>query len=112
MERLAQLNDYRLTTLELKLQAVVDCTDLERVGVSIEELCDNTSYEIGQRLAEAARRRLIADDLEVNVAIEAMIVPSATRLGNNLVVFPDRLHSASVIRVVSHVDPQLYVERT
>jgi hypothetical protein len=116
MDRLSRLNDYRLTTLELRLRVVIDCTDWERLGVSVEELCDNTNYVIGQHLAEAARRRVIADDPDADesppTAVEAMIVPSATRLGNNLVVFPDRLNSVSVIRVVRHVDPQLYVERT
>jgi RES domain-containing protein len=116
IEHLSRLNDYRLTTLELRLQAVIDCTDMEQLGVSSEELCDNTYYDTGQRLAESVRHRLIAVDPGADVLssmpVEAMIVPSATRLGNNLVVFPDRLHAESVIRVVSHVDPQLYVNRS
>jgi RES domain-containing protein len=112
VERLARLNDYRLTTLELRLHAVVDCTDLERLGVTIEQLCDDTDFEIGQRPAEAVRSQRVAVDAEAEGSIEAMIVPSATRLGNNLVVFPDRLHQASKIRVVSHVDPRLFVERS
>ncbi len=39
------------------------------------------------------------------------LVPSATRLGDNLVLFPRQLRPDSRVSVVSSRDPQLYVSR-
>jgi RES domain-containing protein len=100
-ERLPELNDYPLTTLSVTLAVVLDCTDATTLGISLEDLCHDTDFSAGQHLAAAA----LAQE------IEAMIVPSATRLGNNLVVFPTQLRPTSRIVEVSHIDPRLYVER-
>jgi hypothetical protein len=40
-----------------------------------------------------------------------MIVPSATQLGRNLVIFPPLLRPDSRITELSFVDPRLYVDR-
>ncbi len=38
---------------------------------------------------------------------EAVLVPSATRLGDNLVILPDRLRQDSRIEPVGSIDPRL-----
>ena len=99
---LPHLNDYRLTTLRLHLVGpVVLCDEPARMGLALDDLCHDTDWEAPQRLAAAALGR----------GVEAMVVPSATRLGNNLVVFPTRLRAGSTIVEMGHVDPRLYVER-
>ncbi len=40
-----------------------------------------------------------------------MLVPSATLLGDNLIVFDRNLDELSRITVVESVDPRLYVDR-
>ena len=44
-------------------------------------------------------------------SLEGLIVPSATRLGDNLILFPENLRASSRIEIVSSRDPRLYVER-
>jgi hypothetical protein len=59
----------------------------------------DTDYETTQALGAAANSR----------GLEGLLVPSATRLGDNLIVFPHNLRSESRIDVVSSRDPRLYV---
>jgi hypothetical protein len=62
----------------------------------------DTDYEATQAIGAAA----FADGLE------GLLVPSATRLGDNLILFPDNLRAGSRIEVVSSRDPRLYVQRS
>lgn len=78
------------------------CHEPDRFGLATDDLCHDTDWEVPQLLASAVLAR----------GVEAMIVPSATRLGNNLVVFPTRLRPGSQIVEVSHLDPRLYVDRS
>ena len=59
----------------------------------------DTDYEATQALGAAANSR----------GFEGLLVPSATRLGNNLIVFSQNLLADSRIAVVSSRDPRLYV---
>ena len=99
---LARFNDYRLSEIRVTLTAVLDLRDPAPLGVPIDAVLDDTDYTIPQALAAAARER----------GAEGLIVPSATRLGDNLIVFPDRLQAASELVVVASRDPRLYMERT
>jgi RES domain-containing protein len=93
-----RLNNYRISELHMSLPVVVDCTDLAALRLEIEDLCHDSDWEIPQELAEVA----------LHPRFEGMIVPSASRLGNNLIVFPEQLRPDSVIEVRRYVDPRLY----
>ncbi len=45
------------------------------------------------------------------VRLEGLLVPSATGLGDNLILLPQNLSAGSRIAVVSSRDPRLHVER-
>jgi RES domain-containing protein len=99
---LSQLNEFRLTMLQVALAgSVLGCDDPALLGLRLDDLCHDTDWDVPQRLAAAA----------IAHGAEALIVPSATRLGNNLIVFPTRRHPGSRIIEISHVDPRLYVDR-
>ncbi len=102
-----RLQPQRLSELAVQLSAVLDCSDPAVVGLTHADLWQpipgsppaslkalEGAYLISQRLAWVARAR----------GAEALIVPSATRLGNNLVLFKDRLRPGSSIRVVAGRD--------
>jgi hypothetical protein len=99
---LSRFNEYRLSEIRVSLRAVLDLRHSVPLGVPIDALLDDTDYSIPQALAAAARER----------GAEGIIVPSATRLGDNLIVFPDRLQAGSELVVVASRDPRLYVEWT
>jgi hypothetical protein len=99
--RLSQLTDYRFSELRLELEVVLDCRDVTALGLAPADLWHDTDYRIPQHLAAAALTR----------DVEGMLVPSATRLGDNLIVFPDHLRAGSQIVVEGFVDPHLYVPR-
>lgn len=100
---LPALIDYRLTTMRVDLVgSVVLCDDPARLGLGLDDLCHDTDWAAPQRLAAAAVVR----------GVEAMVVPSATRLGDNLVVFPLLLQPGSTILETGSVDPRLYVDRS
>lgn len=93
-----KLRDYRISELEVSLSRVVDCSEPTVLGLEIDDLCHDRDWEIPQELAEVA----------LHARHEGLIVPSASRLGNNLIVFPDQLRADSVIQITGYVDPQLY----
>jgi RES domain-containing protein len=95
------LNDYRLTELAVELTGVLDCRDPTALGIEPDRLCADTDYSITQDLAAAALDR----------RAEAILVPSATRLGDNLIVLPTSLRPESRLAVVGSRDPRLYVPR-
>jgi RES domain-containing protein len=100
-DRLLTLANYRLTELQVTLSAVIDCRNVDQLGLALADLCDDLDYRVPQSLAAAAITR----------GVEAMLVPSAARLGDNLVVFPHCLRPSSRITVVRTVDPRLIVGR-
>lgn len=98
---LPQLNEYRLSELEVELEAVLDCRDAAAFGLSPEDLIRDYDLAITQEIAAAA----------IAQGAEGILVPSATGLGDNLVVFPAQLHRTSRLAVVGSRDPRLYVPR-
>lgn len=96
-ELLSQLNDYRISELHVTLEAVIDFR-----GVPVPGLLHESDYHEGQRLAAEAIAR----------GVEGILVPSITGLGDNLVVFPNRLRPGSSMRMVGFRDElRLYPER-
>lgn len=100
-ELLNQLNEYRISELDVELHAVLDCRDAEVLGLKPGDLLDDYDLRITQEIGAAA----------VGEGVEALLIPSATRLGDNLVVFPAQLQSTSRLAVVGSRDPLLYVRR-
>ena len=100
-ELLADLNEYRVSELEVEMEAVLDCREARALGLHSDDLVHDYEFAITQKLAAAA----IARDGE------GILVPSATRLGDNLIVFPDCMRAASRMVVIDSRDPQLYVRR-
>ncbi len=98
-ELLPSLNDFRLSELLANVQRVVDCRDPDPLGLTPGDLSHDTDYRATQALGAAADRS----------ALEGLLVPSATGLGDNLILFPQNLLSSSRVRVVSSRDPRLYV---
>ncbi|MEW6638367.1 MAG: RES family NAD+ phosphorylase [Actinomycetota bacterium] len=96
-ELLPALNDFRLSELSVEVGEVADCRSPKALGLSIEHLVHDTDYEATQAIGAAALER----------GLEGLIVPSATRLGDNLVLFPESLRSSSRIEIVSSRDPRL-----
>lgn len=98
-ELLPHLNGYRISELAVTLEAVVDCRDAALLGVSPAALVDDRDLETTQQIGAAA----------VALGFEGVLVPSATALGDNLIVFPTNLRSGSKLDVMSGRDPRLFV---
>jgi len=96
------LNDYRLSELSVYLSKVLDCRDPETMGLTMDDLVHDTDYGATQSIGAAA----------FEGGYEGLLTRSATRLGDNLILFPANLQSRSHIEVVSSRDPRLYVQRS
>jgi RES domain-containing protein len=92
----------RFTKLRVELQSVIDCSDATRLGLSPDDLCQDpddldsdpchaAAWETPRRIAEAA----------FNHSAEGILVPSASRRGLNLIVFPENLRPTSTIEASS-----------
>ena len=97
---LPSLNDYRLSELSVSVRAILDCRSPKSMALRLDDLTHDTDYEVTQSIGAAA----------FGEGFEGVLVPSATRLGDNLVLFPERLGAESTITVISSRDPRLYVE--
>jgi RES domain-containing protein len=100
-ELIPRLNGYQLSEVTAELAEVIDCRDPACAGLNVAALCDDFILDAPRALAHAAWR----------AGAEGLIVPSATRLGDNLILFPGNLSTASGITVISHRDPRLFVQR-
>ena len=100
-ELLPGLNRYRLTEVEVALTGVIDCRSAPAMGVEPSELTDDYEFVTTRAIATASIER----------GAEAILVPSATGLGDNLVVFPDQLQASSKMVIVGGRDPRLFVHR-
>lgn len=98
--------NFRFSELEIDLQFVLDCSDPIVIGITMDDLCDDSpdddcrsnTWELPRRVAEAA----------IAYGAEATIVPSASRRGNNIIVFTDHMRPESTIRLTGRsYDPQL-----
>ena len=98
---LPQLNEYRLTELDVEVEAVLDCRDARALGLAADALVGDYDFTVTREIAAAA----IAKEAE------GILVPSATGLGENLVVFASQLRSSSRLAVVESRDARLYIPR-
>jgi RES domain-containing protein len=98
---LPQMKNQVLSELRVSLQAVFDLSMTEEVGISSGALMDDHDYSLPQSVSAALRDR----------GAEALLVPSATLLGANLVVFPDLLLDGSNLEVLDARATRLYVEK-
>ena len=89
-----------LSEFRVRLQAVYDLSNPEEFGLNSKDLIEDRNYSLPQSLASALRHR----------GAEAFLVPSATLLGSNLVVFPDRLRDESSLEILDSRPTRLYVE--
>lgn len=89
----AGLRSYRRTRLHANLSAVLDCRDLAALGLAEDELLDDLNYDIGHALGLAAFQR----------GAGGILVPSATRAGDNLIVLPDNLRSTARIEPTTDI---------
>ncbi|MDP8949126.1 MAG: RES family NAD+ phosphorylase, partial [Actinomycetota bacterium] len=74
-ELLPALNDFRLSELSVEVGEVLDCRSPKPLGLSLEHLVHDTDYEATQAIGAAA----------LEGGLEGLIVPSAIRLGDNLI---------------------------
>lgn len=79
-------NQFLLSTVEVHLHSVVDCRDSNALGIDTRALIldqnrEGTAYHLPQDLALAAVER----------GADGLLAPSATLLGDTLVVFPQNL---------------------
>ena len=98
---LSRLAVMRLTRLSVRLAAILDCRDPTVMGLDPEMLLHDTDYELTQAIGEASLAR----------GVEGIIVPSATLLGDNLILWMAQIHPDSQLTVVRSEDPRLYVPR-
>jgi RES domain-containing protein len=89
-----------LSEVEASLSDVLDARAAS--GIPTPGLLDDYEYAVPQELACAA----------IAAGSEALLVPSATTLGDNLIVFVSRLARASTLTVVETRDTHLYVPRS
>jgi hypothetical protein len=70
------------------------------LGLTRDDLCDDADLEVPRALAEAALAR----------GVEGMLVPSATLLGDNLIVLTGNRRPGTSFEIVGFIEPRLYRE--
>jgi RES domain-containing protein len=96
---LEMLKDRCLSELVVEASALLDCRRVDRLGLAYADLCEDLDYRIPQSVAAAAIHR----------GAEGLLVPSATALGDNLVLFPTHSRPSSKLAVVGVREPRLYI---
>lgn len=95
-EALEHLNDCWLTELDVDIGAVLNCTEPGLLGLTREDIVNDSEYRYTQAIGAAAN----------SAGHEGLLVPSATEASNNLVIFPRNLRPGSTITVVHSHDPR------
>ena len=98
-ELLPHLNGYRMSELAVTLEAVADCRNAVQLGIPPAALVEDLDLDMTQQIGAAV----------LAAGFEGLLVPSATALGDNLVIFPTNLGSGSRLDVTSGRDPRLFV---
>jgi hypothetical protein len=94
-----------LSKLHVELSVVVDCRNATAMGLEPEDLMHDPSpaypgvYPIPQALAEAALDR----------GAQRILTPSATLLGDTLIVLPDNFDSSCVLELKESKPMRPYV---
>ncbi len=92
----------RFTRLQVRLSVVVDCSDPRALGLLEDDICKDPddrdadpchtdAWETPRQIAQAA----------IGLGAEAILVPSASHRGTNLIVFPGQLRGDSSIEVAA-----------
>lgn len=97
---LPQMKNQVLSEFHVRLQEIYDLSNPQELGINSKDLIDDRDHSLPQSLAAALRER----------GAEAFLVPSATLLGTNLVVFPDLLRDPSSLEILDSRKTRLYVE--
>jgi RES domain-containing protein len=100
-ELVPRINDYRISELAVEVSVVLDCRDASALGLTVDDLTRDDDYEITQEIAAEAISR----------GADGILVPSATQMGDNLVLFPNQLTATCRLTVIGSRDPRLYVPR-
>lgn len=100
-ELLPLLNQYVISELHVELSNVLDGRHITAAAKDASALLDDDDLELPQSIAEAAR----------DAGAEGLLVPSATLLGDALVIFPDALREHSVIAPLRSDPMRLRVDR-
>jgi RES domain-containing protein len=85
--KVLQNSRHILTKMSLRLERILDCRNLTALGLTEEELLHDNDYAHPHDLAQAA----------LEGKFEAILVPSATRLGECIVIFPTNLSRDDLI---------------
>jgi hypothetical protein len=96
---LPMLNNYRLSKLHVQLARAADLSAPDTLGIPTEQILDDHDLTFSRQLGFAA----------YSASLEGLFVPSATRLGTNLIIFPDNLSSTSEIQVIDSIVPRLRI---
>jgi hypothetical protein len=91
------LEAFRFTEIRVDLQAVLDCRDPLALGLTPANLLHDTDYAVPRALAAAA----------IDRGAEAIVVHSASLLGDNPIIFPHRLRPGSTLTAGRSIDPRL-----
>jgi len=97
---LSGLANRRISEIDVSLSAVLDIRDASVLGLTTDDLVDDHRYDLTQEIGLAALER----------GAEALLVPAASLLGNNLVVLIGNLQPSSRIEVRRFVDPRLLMD--
>src|SRR5215208_332771 len=98
-DSLPSLNNYRVSEICGRIETVLDCRDANILGLDPDDLmhdvnygdCEDPFYTVTQSIGAVAFAK----------GAEGILTSSATRLGDNLVLFPGNLSPNSELRVVS-----------
>jgi RES domain-containing protein len=82
----------RRTEIAVDLASVLDCRDVAALGLTEDALLNDRDYDVGHALGRAVVER----------GAEAMLVLSATRLGDNLIVFTANLRPAARLDIARY----------
>ncbi len=122
---LPQMRNQVLSELQVRLQNVCDLSSPEEFGFDAATLMEDHNHTFPQSLGAALTApekffRMLDHNhtfpQSLGAALrqrgaEAFLAPSATLLGTNLVVLPDRLREGSSLEVLQSNPTRLYVER-
>jgi len=99
--QLRRLNDFVLSEVTVELAAVLDLRRAVGSELTLDDLCADLDYRPTQDLAARA----------IAAGAEAILVPSCTLLGDNLVIFPRQLRATSTLTPGESRSFRLYIER-
>lgn len=87
-----RIADYHLSEVAVSLSTVVDLRNIATHGVDLDALLDDWDRSLGQEIGE----------ITLNRGAEGVLIPSASRLGDNLIVLPDNMAPASRVQATSY----------